>query len=140
MSVLKIDHAKQIHNCCPDFMDAVNLAQPQRAWDPSGYVILCCARNWIKIHLHRLYIVQEQQGIAIGELPRAQQGAKEVSSGGDSNFKPSRPGQARSSRDLLLSLVPEGNREICGLRVLLVMLVLRAGCWLEGRGRKLQQR
>lgn len=30
-------------------------------------------------------------------------------------------------------MVPEDNREICGLWVLSVMLVSRACCWLEGR-------
>ena len=60
-------------------------------------------------------MIQEQGAVAIGELPRAQQGAKEVSSGGDSYFMPSRPGQFWSSGDLLLLLVPEGLGAIHGL-------------------------
>lgn len=63
-------------------------------------------------------MTQEQRAVAIGELCRVQQGAKEVSSGGDSYFVPSRPGQfpviwglAPSQRNK----VPEGIREVCGL-------------------------
>lgn len=54
----------------------------------------------------RLYIIQEEGAVAIGDLPRVQQGAKEVSSGGDSYFMPSRPGQFPVIWGLAVSLGP----------------------------------
>lgn len=57
----------------------------------------------------------EQRAAAVGELPWALQGAKEVSSRSDSYFRSSRSCQCLVIWDLAPFLVPEGLREIHGL-------------------------
>lgn len=76
-------------------------------------------------------MTQERRAVAIGELARVQQGAKEVSSGGDSYFTPSRPGQFLVTWGLAPSRrtkVSESVRDVRGLWAPSATLAARAGC------------